>query len=216
MIQRPSGTAINLDSGTTNADLTIDGLVIDSAAKSIVNIGLTNGNFSNIVGLNVTEPYMEEENSSNLHFNNIQGIDVELIGGGSGYGFNGFYEGVLHGYYSFGVQGGPIGTIDLKDRLPKHAVVTHFSYKVRSAPTSAQGKATIAIGLIGATTAFKAATIVTDSSWSTSGFFNGIPTGAAANYYWNNSGDADVALTIGAERLTAGFIEWEISYYLAP
>ncbi len=113
--------------------------------------------------------------------------------------------------YDFSVQGGAIGSVNLKDlngvdaKLPESAIIWHSLIDVITAPTSG-GSATIAFSAQSAGD-IKAAL----AYGSYSGIVAGIPTGSAANAI-KLTADRTLSATIATAALTAGKINVIIQY----
>jgi hypothetical protein len=145
-----------------------------------------------------------------MTFSNIKGMETGLT---ASYGPHGTFDGTLVKTYHFGLQGGAVGTIDLLETIPKNSQITDVTYHVRSALTSGTSAATVALGVVGSTALFKAATIISDASFAAtgSGTHSGIQNGTPANFS-KLAAEANLALTIGVEALTAGILIIMVKY----
>lgn len=117
--------------------------------------------------------------------------------------------------YSFGDEGGAVGTVTLDgadgnaENLPAGAIVTRVLREVRVAATSG-GAATVAVGLTSSGTAFDTASPISDNDLDTVGdvvVLSSTPRKVAA------SGE-NVTATIATAALTAG--EFDIIVELIP
>lgn len=123
---------------------------------------------------------------------------------------------VVVGKYSFAVQGGAVGTVnllsDLNDSkstitIPDNAVIKKVYIDVLTDPTSG-GSATVAVRLQSAGD-LKGATAIA----SFTGIMDGVPAGAAANMI-KLSADRTLQATIATAALTAGKFNVYVEYVL--
>jgi hypothetical protein len=120
---------------------------------------------------------------------------------------------VIRATYDFAVQGGAIGSVNLKDfdgnaaKLPLGAIIKQVLIDVVTAPTSG-GAATIALTAQSAGD-LKAATAIA----SYTGLVAGVPVGSAATMI-KLTAERTISATIATAALTGGKINVLIEYYL--
>jgi hypothetical protein len=114
--------------------------------------------------------------------------------------------------YDFDAVGGATGAITLTAMdgtvlsMPANAVIRNITYEVITAPTSS-GSATIALGLLGNTDAFKAATAFNNAAFTAaSHMHNEVP-------LKNGPAPLAVLATVAVAALTAGKFILHVEYY---
>ena len=113
--------------------------------------------------------------------------------------------------YDYAVHGGAVGAIGLRVRVPKEAVIANVFADVITAPTSVDSTATIAVHAEAANDLFTAAA-VSGAPWSTTGRKQGIPDWATVADYKKTTVEREITLTIAVQALTAGKVDFYITY----
>jgi predicted secreted protein len=129
-------------------------------------------------------------------------------------GYPGVSLGTVRARYSFAVDGGAVGTIDLTSsaQIPKGAVIISGFVEVDTVPTSG-GSATLAIKVEGAGDIVSGA--ISGSPWSTTGPKNVAP-GVVGAAPVKTTVARKVQATIGVAALTAGVVDVVLVYVEMP
>ncbi len=123
-------------------------------------------------------------------------------------------KGVAQGQYSFAVQGGAVGTVNLKDadgkdlKLPANAIITNVIIDVLTAPTSG-GSATIAVSAVSAGDLLAATAI-----GSVTGIVQGIPANSVGTAI-KLASEKTVTASIAVAALTAGKFNVQVEYIVS-
>ncbi len=122
---------------------------------------------------------------------------------------------VARGRYSFAVDGGAQGTIDLTSttQIPAGAYITHGFVEVDTALTSG-GSATVAVLVEGAGD-IVAAAAVSGAPWSTTGRKSVVPAGTGATSV-KTTAARKVQAAIATADLTAGAFDVVLFYVVLP
>lgn len=113
--------------------------------------------------------------------------------------------------YDFAVDGGAIGTINLRGpQLPNGFVVLDSVVEVLTPPTSAASTATIGVSA-NAAGDIVAAAVVSGAPWSTTGRKAGIPVSAATSV--KTTAVRSPSIVVAVQNLTAGAFRVRLSGY---
>lgn len=104
--------------------------------------------------------------------------------------------------YDFSIHGGAVGSISLRQKLPKSAILIHSVIEVLTAPTSG-GSATIAVNTEAAGDVLTA-TAIGSAPWSSTGLKTATPVIGTASGYIKTTADRDITITVATAALTAG------------
>ena len=113
--------------------------------------------------------------------------------------------------FDYSIHGSAVGAYGLRVRVPKEAVICNVFADVIVAPTSADSTATIAVHAEAANDLFTAAA-VSGAPWSTTGRKQGIPDWATVADYKKTTVEREITLTIAVQALTAGRVDFYITY----
>lgn len=114
------------------------------------------------------------------------------------------------GEYDFAVDGGVVGTINLRgEGVPKDAVVTGGYIEVLTVPTSA-GAATLSAGLEAAADLADAA-VISGAPWSTTGLKSVDPASTGATAF-KTTAARRISVVVGTADLTAGKLRVVLRY----
>lgn len=121
----------------------------------------------------------------------------------------------VRGRYSFAVDGGAVGDINLTGsaQIPANAVITHGFVEVDTAVTSG-GAATLAIKVEGAGD-IVAAAAVSGAPWSTTGRKSVIPVATGASSV-KTTAARHITATVATAALTAGVFDVVLFYVEMP
>ena len=113
--------------------------------------------------------------------------------------------------YDFAKLGGAVGDYALGVRVPNGARVLDAFAVVKTAATSANSTATIALKVEAANDIFTAAA-VSGAPWSTTGRKQGIPDWATVGDTKVATAEREVTMSVAVEALTAGVIDFYIIF----
>lgn len=113
---------------------------------------------------------------------------------------------------SAGAANSAIGAHPMNVFLPAKAVIVRSWYQVQSAFTSATNAGTIAMKCEAAND-IKSALAVSDSTFGTTGFKEGVSDGTAANFK-QASVERELTVTVAVEALTAGRLILMVEYHV--
>ena len=112
--------------------------------------------------------------------------------------------------YDFSKLGGAVGDFPLGIRVPSGARVIDAFAVVKTAATSTNSTATIAVKVEAANDIFTAAA-VSGAPWSTTGRKQGIPDYATVADTKVTTAEREVTMTVAVEALTAGVIDFYVT-----